>query len=392
MPPPGCRIIADRQAAQPACLPSISMDGPSLQLQSAAAVPDPACPEDVTTGGTAAEEKQAISLDLLPLDALAAVLRFLAVSDVLQLSRINRAFREMMTDERVWQLLCAREWPRTDVRRWVVQPAGRELPVPLAVSPLTPPASFREVYLLLHEASKLAADGGAWRLLGTGPRSALIQFKFMPDALVGHRLEWHALDEAVEREEWLSICPTRLFVAVQSVDDRMAALAEHARRPAGTGLHRSPSAEAAAAVMLGGSGRSSPLGTSPQLVQFEAELAQFMSPLVQSGSGRKQRRRSATGTPYGGGGGGDGGPVSHHLERVPLPLPTRQHPLVGMWAAAPNADDSVQVISWVAARGALIPISSIFILRLHCKPSAERTFCMFSHAINSIVFPHRCCD
>lgn len=157
----------------------------SRQPAAAAPAPEPAGPAGgfgsttaLAAEGEQQEQQQPIGLDALPLDALGAVLRHLPLPDVLRLSHINRAFRETLDDERVWQLLCAREWPQTDARRWVVRPAGRGSPAPLGASPLPPPATFKEAYLLLHEACRLAADGGTWRLLGVGPRSALVQFRF----------------------------------------------------------------------------------------------------------------------------------------------------------------------------------------------------------------------
>lgn len=280
-----------------------------------------------------------LGLDRLPLDALAIVLRTLSVHDVLALARVNRGLRSTLGDERVWYTLCAREWPATDVRRWVVRPAGGESPAPVPAAPLPPPQTFREVYLLLHEVSQLV---GLWRRLGCGHRSSLVSFSWAPDSLEGAELSYASLEDEVERVDWLSIRPRRPCVDIQSVDARMATLREHSAR--GAAMHRSPSAEAAAAVAMGSSVGSrsglgsSPLGTSP----FEEELQSFLSPMVQSRR-RQQRRRPA----QPGGGGREVVPVLHHLERVPVPVPSRKHPLVGLWRADCGPAHTVQILRLV---------------------------------------------
>lgn len=90
----------------------------------------------------------------------------------------------------------------------------------------------------------------------------------------------------------------------------------------------SAAAEAAAAVASGGghSSAAGPLGTSPTS-GFGFEFLQFMAgniaPAGRSRSGRKLSGSGSAPPP----------PLLHHFQRLPVPAPTRQHPLAGLWSA-----------------------------------------------------------
>ena len=104
--------------------------------------------------------------------------------------------------------------------------------------------------MLLHETAPIV---GLWRLMGEGPRSALISFRWGRDGIEGAELSCHTpLSGRVDATSWARVCPARgLNTAVWvGPDGGHASVTVYGA--AGQRLHKSPSAEAAAAVAIAG--------------------------------------------------------------------------------------------------------------------------------------------
>lgn len=106
----------------------------------------------------------------------------------------------------------------------------------------------RSLYMLLHECAPIV---GLWRLQGEGPRSSLIHFRWGRDGIEGVEVEPRApLTGAADASPWARVCPARGLTTAVRVEPggehaTVTVYGAHAQR-----IHRSPSAEAAAAVAL----------------------------------------------------------------------------------------------------------------------------------------------
>jgi hypothetical protein len=274
-------------------------------------------------------EEQPIGLEDLPPDELARIMIFLRLDDVECLRASSRTLKENLDDDRVWYNMCHKSWGRcTDTRQWChpgadQSPSGGRTPAPPPPRHIVrAPSCFRELYYYLRHVERLC---GLWRVIGEGPNGALIRFSWGDDALSGSDLSFPSLRRRPHARPFLRICPRRgLDVEVEwGDDDSTVTMKVH---PSGglERLHRTPSAEAAAAVSYGRSPQSATLGTSPE-GSFEHAWLEFMAGSVQRPA-RVRRRRSAVGAVV-------PGPTLHHLRRVdPPPRPTVRHPLSGLWA------------------------------------------------------------
>lgn len=102
--------------------------------------------------------------------------------------------------------------------------------------------------MLLHETSPVV---GLWRLVGEGPRSALISFKFAQDGIEGSELECRRpLSGKVDATPWARVCPARGLTTTVAVDADGSHATVTVYGAQGHRIHKSPSAEAAAAVAL----------------------------------------------------------------------------------------------------------------------------------------------
>lgn len=144
--------------------------------------------------------------------------------------------------------------------------------------------------MLLHETAPII---GLWRLVGEGPRSSLISFRWGRDGIEGVELEPRApLTGRCSASPWARVCPARGLTTAVLVEAEGGHATVTLYGAQGRALYRSPSAEAAAAVALPGSLGSSlgtPLGSSP-LGSFEHEWLEFMAGTV--GKRSRQRRRA----------------------------------------------------------------------------------------------------
>lgn len=264
-----------------------------------------------------------ISLETLPPDELAKIMRFLEIEDVQSLQLVSRGLRNACQDERVWHSICDSTWAScTDVRKWLPAPGQSVQPRGFASRP---PTTYKDLFHLLHKVEKLA---GLWRVIGEGCKSALVSFKWTQDGIEGHEVSYHRLaDREPDLHLFQRIAPRRgLTVAVDWDGDDNNTVTLRSLGPGGTPdgrLHRSPSAEAAAAVSFGTPQSQSMLGASPQGT-FEHAWLEFMSSSVQKSS--KMRRRHSRGE-------GAGPMLLRHLRRVVPPVPSARHPFAGMWLA-----------------------------------------------------------
>ncbi|KAL4435020.1 hypothetical protein ABPG77_003845 [Micractinium sp. CCAP 211/92] len=266
-------------------------------------------------------------LEELPPDALARVMQHLSVRDIHAALLASKGLNKALQDERVWCDLCTACWGAdTDAHRWLVPPRPPSTPGTPGRAMLPAPRTYRALYMLLHESAPIV---GLWRLQGEGPRSSLIHFRWERDGIEGVEVEPRApLTGRADASPWARICPARGLTTAVRVDPGGGHATVTVHGAHGQRIHRSPSAEAAAAVALPHSQASpSPLGTSPQ-GSFEQEWLDFMAGNVQNSRAR-QRRRSQRGL----GQARPEGPAIYHLKRVPELCPSSKHPYRGCWAA-----------------------------------------------------------
>ncbi|KAL4458168.1 hypothetical protein ABPG75_013033 [Micractinium tetrahymenae] len=273
------------------------------------------------------EASSLFRLEELPADALARVMQYLSVRDIHAALLASKGLNEALQDERVWYGLCTTCWGTdTDPHRWLVAPLPRGPPCTPSRATLPAPQTYRRLYMLLHESAPIV---GLWRLQGEGPRSSLIHFRWGRDGIEGVEVEPRApLSGRADASPWARICPARGLTTAVRVEPEGGHATVTVYGAQGQRIHRSPSAEAVAAVALPHSQATpSPLGTSPK-GSFEHEWLQFMAGNVQN-SRTRQRRRSQRGL----GQARPEGPAIYHLKRVPELRPSGKHPYCDCWAA-----------------------------------------------------------
>lgn len=102
--------------------------------------------------------------------------------------------------------------------------------------------------MLLHESAPIV---GLWRLQGEGPRSSLIHFRWERDGIEGVEVEPRApLTGRADASPWARICPARGLTTAVRVEPGGGHATVTVHGAHGQRIHRSPSAEAAAAVAL----------------------------------------------------------------------------------------------------------------------------------------------
>lgn len=102
--------------------------------------------------------------------------------------------------------------------------------------------------MLLHESAPIV---GLWRLQGEGPRSSLILFRWERDGIRGVELEPRTpLSGAADAAPWVRVCPARGLTTAVCVEPDGGHATVTVYGAQGRRIHRSPSAEAAAAVAL----------------------------------------------------------------------------------------------------------------------------------------------
>lgn len=102
--------------------------------------------------------------------------------------------------------------------------------------------------MLLHETAPVV---GLWRLVGEGPRSALISFRWARDCIEAAEVEPRApLSGKARASAWASICPARGLTTAVAVDADGSHATVTVYGAQGQRMYRSSSAEAAAAVAL----------------------------------------------------------------------------------------------------------------------------------------------
>jgi hypothetical protein len=281
------------------------------------------------------ESQPRVGLEHLPPDELARILTFLRLDDVNNLLRCSKTLQETCQDERVWYSMCERRWSDlTDIRQWVDNDIACSLSS-RARSPavgrrhiVPAPSTYRQLYYYLRHVEQLC---GLWRVIGEGPVGAFISFKWVSDGLEGEDISYSSLKRKPDRTPYFRICPRKgLNIEIEldiNHDNSTATLKVYPH--AGTDraqLHRSSSAEAAAAVSFGGGTPKSSaaiLGTSPE-GSFEYAWLEFMSSNVARSS--RIRRRSSRGM-----GGTSNAPVLHHLRKIDPPKASLRHPLAGLY-------------------------------------------------------------
>jgi Cyclin D1 binding domain len=277
-----------------------------------------------------------VGLEHLPPDELARVLTFLRLDDVHNLLTTSKLLQSNCQDERVWYSMCDTTWSHlTDIRQWVdnevaCSPSSRT-PKSLAFRRhvVAAPTTYRQLYYYLRHVEKLC---GLWRVIGEGPVGAFISFKWSSNGLEGEEISYSSLKRKPDRQPYFRICPRKgLNIEIEwdtNDDDEKSTATLKIYPHAGEKplLHRSSSAEAAAAVSFGGGTPQSSatvLGTSPE-GSFEYAWLEFMSTNVAKPS--KMRRRSSRGM-----GAASNAPVLHHLRKIDVPKPSLRHPLAGLY-------------------------------------------------------------
>lgn len=260
------------------------------------------------------EEDGPLGLETLPYDGLAAIVRHLSLWDVSSLMGVSKALRLAFRDERMWYLICDQTWSGvTDIRLWVV---SSRTPSPSKASLSANPASYRELFHLLRHIEPLC---GVWRVIGGDLNGTCVTFAWKKNALEGRTVEVDDLESAPRRPLFVSMRPGRgNEIQVEWIGDGNKTAVLRVGSGDEAGMHRSPSAEAAAAVSFGTP--QSALGTSPE-GSFEYAWREFMSSKVAKSS--KARRRLERSGRFS---------QMHHLRRVGVPKPSWHHPLAGFWA------------------------------------------------------------
>jgi hypothetical protein len=241
-------------------------------------------------------------------------------------------------------LLDPQDFSGTSPAAWLAAGGAAAASSPLVADALLAapqPRTYRELYPELLRATQLIgmwiAGGGA------GPRGCLYRFAFEEDCVRVDQLApakcFHRSPPVKELfrlgpghpQHTFSIIEGAAGGAASSSSSRSCLVREQRRAPR---RGSSAAAEAAAAVAAGGGHSAASLGSSPPS-SFNFELLQFMAGNVASaGRSRSARRQSGGGS--GGSSGGSGSappPLLHHFTRLPVPVPTRQHPLAGLWSA-----------------------------------------------------------
>jgi len=275
-----------------------------------------------------------LGLEDLPADELARILTFLRLDDVHNLLKTSKKLQKSCQDERVWYSMCDTTFSHlTNIRQWVdtndtaCSPSSRTRSPAFGRRHMVPaPSTYRQLYYYLRHLEQLC---GLWRVIGAGPIGAFISFKWASDGLEGEEISYSSLTRKPDKTPCWRICPLKglnIEIEWDSNDDKSTATVKiHPRAGSDRGqLHRSSSAEAAAAVSFGGGTPQSSatlLGTSPE-GSFEHAWLEFMSSNVAKPS---KLRKS------GGMGGTSSAPVLHHLRKVDVPTPSQRHPLAGLY-------------------------------------------------------------
>ncbi|KAI8473524.1 MAG: hypothetical protein J3K34DRAFT_518828 [Monoraphidium minutum] len=289
-------------------------------------------------------EEEGTGLVDLSADVLAHLIKYLHARDVCMLRATHSGLGGL---DAFWGALCSRDFPDTTPRAWLdagaaaagapgaPPPALGAADAALHLLGAPQPHSFRDLYPELLRASALV---GMWTgPLSDGPRGTLFRCSWEADCVAVTQLApSKCFRRAPPRRVLLRLGPGHAQHTFSVIDGAGGGAGAAANRSCLVREQRAPPrrggsarAEAAAAVATGGGHSSSagPLGSSPPS-SFGFELLQFMQgTMAQTGRSRAGRRSS------GGGGAAPPPPVLHHLQHLPVPAPTRQHALAGLWSA-----------------------------------------------------------
>eukprot|EP00798_Chlamydomonas_sp_ICE-L_P019427 gene19427-26084_t len=287
-------------------------------------------------------------------DALAHVLLCLTGKDILVVGCSCKRLRDIsLDDSRLWQTFCNRKWAaKTECSKWVqaaklARRSGLIFDDDMREGPDPAPRTYRSLYHLLDQMDSLV---GVWRGSGDLPFGSLYQFGWAEDCV--------SVDQVVCQTEQINPLPRRhLFkigpafpsTTTSIIDVTHCVVKQYLGR-----FSRAPSlaAEAAASVAAGlapflscggdrHDGSTTPHGRSP-VGSFGVELARFMNGFVaETRSSMKQRsRRCSSGLLGSSPPPQHSSPVLcngavpsavHHFVKVKLHVPSRQHPLAGLW-------------------------------------------------------------
>ncbi|KAK9821708.1 hypothetical protein WJX81_000110 [Elliptochloris bilobata] len=274
-----------------------------------------------------APDEAGLALTDLPIPLLERVMLLLDKRTVCSLAACSVRLRNIASDEDLWRQLCERSFPHTDPRRWLALEKRSELLSRRSLDGLAPPHNYRSVFAHLSLYEQLI---GSWRLTEKADAA-----DFSVERLYNFAWEWDcvscvAMEVSSAEPLWNATAALRLgapgcCTALRLVDATHAILHEFDA----AAFCRAPSAAAHAATAVAVVGSPTSLGSSPEGT-FGFEMLKFMQTTV--GIGGRRRRRSSRGSSTSPG--GRPAPLRvHHLTRVPVPAPTRAHPLAGLWVA-----------------------------------------------------------
>ncbi|KAK9803934.1 hypothetical protein WJX72_006279 [[Myrmecia] bisecta] len=267
----------------------------------------------------------------LPACVLEHILGLLDVRDIASCGETCKELRLAAASDGLWRGICRVQWSsHTQLADWII---GRSLGCfVLREHEALAPRNYRSLYRLLSKYEQLI---GIWRgeppgrpdmPAGNALRESLYEFRWQHDCIEGSQLIFDDI-ASCKRVPFQRI--HALGLAAAEIVDNMHCLLKLYDASSMAGRQLSHAAEAAAAVAMshfhpGSPAATSPLGTSPE-GSFEYEMLRFMQGNV--ASNRSRRKRSLRSPSQG----RLGIPVVHHLTRVERPLPSKKHPLAGLW-------------------------------------------------------------
>ena len=177
----------------------------------------------------------------LPHDAF---LQKLSLEEIARCCQASSSLRTALKDDRMWYGLTIASWGKvTAPAKWLTDAPGPSSPS--SSQGLPAPLTYRQLYTLLKTSAPII---GLWRLVGEGPRSALIRFEWEEDGIKGTEVVPEMpLTGKAGTTFFAHLCPAHGLTTSVSVETDSAVVTVHA---ADNGIHKSPSAEQAASVGL----------------------------------------------------------------------------------------------------------------------------------------------
>lgn len=294
------------------------------------------------------DEERRLWLGNIPRDEFVHILQYLEPIDIIHIALTCRELRENLKDDEVWHCLCMALWSDS-VRVLQLVVSMREtspsIPIPsISKSPSTATGrlpTFKDAYVILRHVEDLR---GLWRIIGEGKEAKLVTFDWDSEVMLGQKLVFVSGTGIPEYVPFCSFKPS--LDVLRSIEwdsgyDQVAVRIEelcssHERNarscsPSMSTPHQrsTEAAEVGFGTPRSFSSRESPMyGTSPES-SFRQAWSQFMSSSVQARS--KMRRRSSRHTAQ--------FTSLRHLQRIHVPIPSKRHPLAGLWVA--DLDDGI---------------------------------------------------